>query len=69
METKTVLAGEALFRIGDEDNCIYVVQSGKMNVYITEGVGGWFHTEDSAVIILILLNTERALQFTKGDVI
>ena len=39
MEAKNVPAGGSLFKIGDEDNCIYVVQSGKMNVYITEGVG------------------------------
>lgn len=38
MESKHVPAGSYLFRIGDEDNCIYVVQSGKINVYITEGV-------------------------------
>lgn len=38
METKFVPAGSYLFRVGDEDNCIYVVQSGKINVYIAEGV-------------------------------
>ncbi|XP_045168122.2 patatin-like phospholipase domain-containing protein 7 isoform X1 [Mercenaria mercenaria] len=37
MESKFVPAGSYLFRVGDEDNCIYVVQSGKINVYITEG--------------------------------
>ncbi|KAL4238128.1 Neuropathy target esterase [Mactra antiquata] len=36
MEAKFVPAGSYLFKIGDEDNCIYVVQSGKINVYITE---------------------------------
>ena len=38
MECKMVPAGGSLFKIGDEDNCIYVVQSGKINVFITEGV-------------------------------
>ena len=40
MECKLVPAGGSLFKIGDEDNCIYVVQSGKINVFITEGVTG-----------------------------
>jgi len=38
METKFVPAGSYLFKVGDQDDCIYVVQSGKINVYITEGV-------------------------------
>ncbi|XP_052766241.1 patatin-like phospholipase domain-containing protein 7 isoform X3 [Mya arenaria] len=37
MESKFVPAGSYLFRIGDQDDCIYVVQSGKINVYISEG--------------------------------
>ena len=40
MESMMVPAGGSLFKIGDEDNCIYVVQSGKINVFITEGVSG-----------------------------
>ena len=38
MESKFVPAGTYLFKIGDPDDSIYVVQSGKLSVYITEPV-------------------------------
>lgn len=38
METKNLRAEEHLFRVGEPDDSIYVVQSGKLNVYITERV-------------------------------
>ena len=38
METKVVPSGTYLFRIGEMDDSIYVVQSGKINVFITEPV-------------------------------
>ena len=60
MEAKNVPAGGSLFKIGDEDNCIYVVQSGKMNVYITEGVGQQFF--DFCDIFTFVANT-RLLAF------
>ena len=36
MESMFIQAGGYLFRIGDADDSIYVVQSGKLNVYIAE---------------------------------
>ncbi|XP_063429612.1 patatin-like phospholipase domain-containing protein 7 [Mytilus trossulus] len=36
METKNISAGSYLFRIGDQDDSIYVVQSGKLKVTIKE---------------------------------
>ncbi|CAC5379096.1 NTE [Mytilus coruscus] len=36
METKDISAGSYLFRIGDQDDSIYVVQSGKLKVTIKE---------------------------------
>ena len=36
METKFVPAGTYLFRVGDMDDSIYVVQSGNLSVYISE---------------------------------
>ncbi|KAL3874288.1 hypothetical protein ACJMK2_037327 [Sinanodonta woodiana] len=36
METLFIPAGNFLFKVGDPDNCIYVVQNGKINVYICE---------------------------------
>lgn len=38
METKVVYAGNYLFKIGDPDDSIYVVESGKIQVYITDEV-------------------------------
>ncbi len=38
METKTVYANNYLFKIGDPDDSIYVVQSGRVHVYITDEV-------------------------------
>lgn len=37
MESRFIPAGSYLFKVGDEDNCIYVIQSGRINVYICEG--------------------------------
>ncbi|CAF0782025.1 unnamed protein product [Brachionus calyciflorus] len=39
METRTVYANNYLFKIGEPDDSIYVVQSGKINVYITDEKG------------------------------
>ena len=38
METVKVKAAQYLFKVGDDDNCIYVVQSGIVEVYITDKV-------------------------------
>jgi hypothetical protein len=38
METKTIYANNYLFKIGDADDSIYVVESGRVNVYITDEV-------------------------------
>lgn len=38
METKTISAGSYLFKIGDQDDSIYVVQSGRLKVTIKEQV-------------------------------
>ncbi len=40
METKIVYAGNYLFKIGDADDSLYIVESGKINVYITDEVCG-----------------------------
>ena len=40
METRQVPAGTYLFRVGEMDDSIYVVQNGKINVYVTEQVHG-----------------------------
>ncbi|XP_076455375.1 patatin-like phospholipase domain-containing protein 7 isoform X2 [Babylonia areolata] len=39
METVKVQGGDYLFNVGDEDNCIYVVQSGLVEVFIKEKDG------------------------------
>ncbi|KAL8574960.1 hypothetical protein ACOMHN_064492 [Nucella lapillus] len=39
METVKVRGGDCLFNVGDEDNCIYVVQSGLVEVFIKEKDG------------------------------
>ncbi len=39
METKIVYAGNYLFKIGDADDSLYIVESGKIDVYITDEVG------------------------------
>lgn len=39
METKIIYAGNYLFKIGDPDDSIYVVESGKVNVFITDEKG------------------------------
>lgn len=39
METKTVYANNYLFKIGDPDDSIYVVESGRVHVYITDEKG------------------------------
>ena len=36
MESRFIPAGTHVFKIGDPDDSIYVVQSGRVNVYITE---------------------------------
>ena len=36
IETVPVPAGQYLFRVGDPDDCIYVVQTGKVNVHIID---------------------------------
>lgn len=38
METKTVYANNYVFKIGDPDDSIYVVESGRVHVYITDEV-------------------------------
>lgn len=38
METKTVYANNYLFKIGDLDDSIYVIESGRVNVFITDEV-------------------------------
>lgn len=38
MESVKVHGGDYLFKVGDEDNCIYVVQSGLVEVFIKEKV-------------------------------
>lgn len=42
METKTVYANNYLFKIGDPDDSIYVVESGRVHVYITDEVRNCF---------------------------
>ncbi len=42
METKTVYANNYLFKIGDPDDSIYVVESGRIHVYITDEVSDCF---------------------------
>ena len=37
-ESRIIPAGNHVFRIGDADDSIYVVQSGKVDVYITDWV-------------------------------
>lgn len=39
METKTIYANNYLFKIGDPDDSIYVVESGRVQVYITDEKG------------------------------
>jgi lysophospholipid hydrolase len=39
METRTIYAGNYLFKIGDPDDSIYVVESGRINVFITDEKG------------------------------
>lgn len=38
LESKIVLAGSYLFRIGDADDSLYVVQKGLLHVFITDEV-------------------------------
>ena len=38
LESKFVLAGAFLFRIGDTDDSLYIVQKGLLHVYITDEV-------------------------------
>ena len=38
METKTVYANNYLFKIGDPDDYIYVVETGRVHVFITDEV-------------------------------
>jgi CRP-like cAMP-binding protein len=38
LESKNVLAGAYLFRIGDVDDSLYVVQKGLLHVFITDEV-------------------------------
>ena len=38
MESRYIPAGSFLFKIGDLDDSIYVVQAGKVHVFITEPV-------------------------------
>ena len=38
MESRFIPAGSYLFKIGDPDDSIYVVQSGRINVYISDQV-------------------------------
>lgn len=38
METKTIYANNYLFKIGEPDDSIYVVESGRVHVYITDEV-------------------------------
>ena len=43
METKTIYANNYLFKIGDPDDSIYVIESGRVNVYITDEVNLSYH--------------------------
>ena len=38
LESKTVLAGAYIFRIGDADDSLYIVQKGLLHVFITDEV-------------------------------
>ena len=38
LESKTVQAGAYVFRIGDADDSLYVVQKGLLHVFITDEV-------------------------------
>ena len=40
MESRFVPQGSFLFKVGDLDDSIYVVQSGRVAVYISDQVGG-----------------------------
>ena len=50
METKVVRTGHYLFKIGDPDDSIYVVQTGEITVSIREPVSVY-----SLIIYLIVL--------------
>ncbi|KAK7504501.1 hypothetical protein BaRGS_00004367 [Batillaria attramentaria] len=61
MESVKVPAGEYLFNVGDTDNCIYVVQSGLVEVFIREKDGEEHlvkvvHTGDSIHSLLSILD-------------
>lgn len=46
MESKILKCGEYLFKIGDLDDSIYVVQEGHINVSICESVSTLFQREN-----------------------
>lgn len=46
MESKILKCGEYLFKIGDLDDSIYVVQEGHINVSICESVSALFQREN-----------------------
>ncbi|XP_033734724.1 neuropathy target esterase-like isoform X5 [Pecten maximus] len=60
MESKFVTPGGYLFKIGDVDDSIYVVQSGKLHVYIAEAESEYFvkevNTGDSIHSLLSILD-------------
>ncbi|XP_021366994.1 patatin-like phospholipase domain-containing protein 7 isoform X2 [Mizuhopecten yessoensis] len=60
MESKFIAPGGYLFKIGDVDDSIYVVQSGKLHVYIAEAESEYFvkevNTGDSIHSLLSILD-------------
>ena len=39
LESRVIFAGHYLFRIGDQDDSIYVVQRGRLNIFLVEQDG------------------------------
>ena len=58
METKTVYANNYLFKIGDPDDSIYVVESGRVHVYITDEVNFGFKKSFKKDVKRFNLNSE-----------
>lgn len=56
MESKILKCGEYLFKIGDLDDSIYVVQEGHINVSICESVSTLFQRDNVSNMKTNLIN-------------